>query len=206
MVDDISVLKEKMQAEHNHFEIVELKTPETGGHSKRDRIDRLEPDLRSGRFCLPCAIHHPEFGGLCHWSVWTEEHAKRAEEEGDEAEYNIGQIIYRKVQGEELTARQREMHRGGMKYRIVTALKRRDENEDIYDLTRVFIEEAIRHPFARHDDLIDAAARIYDIDPHPPVRYERQSTEPLALDADELGYDSVEYDCDGPGPWWSADF
>jgi hypothetical protein len=192
MVDDLSVMKDKMRAEHNHFQIVELKTPETGGHSKHNRIDRLEPDLHSGRFCLPCAIHHPDFGSLCYWSVWTEEDAKRAEARGDVAEYNIGQIIYRKVQGEGLTARQREMDRGGMKYRIVTALKRRDENGDIYDLTRVFIEEAIGHPFARHDDLIDAAARIYDIDPLTPVRYERQSTEPLALDADELGCQSLD--------------
>ena len=76
---------------------------------------------------------------------------------------------------------------------------------EIYDLTRIFIDEAIRHPFARHDDLIDAAARIYDIDPHPPVRYERQSTMPLGLDDDELRCESL--DCEGPGAeaWWSAD-
>jgi Xaa-Pro aminopeptidase len=36
-----------------------------------------------------------------------------------------------------------------MKHRIVTALQRRDENGDIYDLTRVFMDEMIRHPFAR---------------------------------------------------------
>ena len=38
MVDDISVMKEMMWTERNYFEIVELRTPETGGHSKRDRI------------------------------------------------------------------------------------------------------------------------------------------------------------------------
>jgi hypothetical protein len=199
MVDDISVLKKMMQAEGNHFEIVELKTPETGGHSKRDRIDRLEPDLRSGRFYLPCVIHHPELGVPCYWFVWTEEDAKGAEAQGDRTEYNIGQIIYRKVQGEGLTAQQKKMERGGMKYRIVTPLKRLDENRDIYDLTRVFIEETIRHPFARHDDLIDAAARIYDIDPHSPVRYERWSTEPLGLDDDELRCESLECELEGLG-------
>jgi hypothetical protein len=181
-----------MQAEGIHFDIVELKTPETGGHSKRDRIDRLEPDLRSGRFYLPCVIHHPEFGGPCLWSVWTEENAERAKAQGDGDEYNVGQIIYRKMQGEGLTAQQKKMERGGMKYRIVTPLKRLDENRDIYDVTRVFIEEAIRHPFARHDDLIDATARIYDIDPYPPVHYERWSTEPLGLDNDELRCESLE--------------
>src|SRR5262249_15950590 len=106
------------------------KTPETGGHSKQDRIDRLEPDIRNGRFYLPCAIHHPGLGGLCYWSVWTEERAKRAEAQGKKTDYNIGQITYRKVQGGELTAGQIEMDGGGMKPRIVTALKRRDENGD----------------------------------------------------------------------------
>jgi hypothetical protein len=181
MVDDISVMKEKMQEENNHFEIVELKTPETGGHSKRDRIDRLEPDIRNGRFYLPCVIHHRELGGLHHWSVWTEEHAALAEAQGKKTDYNIGQIIYRKAQGEGRTARQIEMARGGMNHRIVTALKRRDENGDMYDLTRIFIEEAIRHPFAAHDDLIDAASRIYDINAYPPQLEREQSTESLEM-------------------------
>jgi hypothetical protein len=83
-----------------------------------------------------------------------------------------------------------------MKYRIVTALKRLDENRDIYDVTRVFIEETIRHPFARHDDLIDATARIYDIDPQPPALYERQSTMPLGLDDDESRCESLESELD----------
>jgi len=68
----------------------------------------------------------------------------------------------------------------------VTALRRRDENGDIYDLTRIFLEEIVRHPFAPHDDLLDACARIYDIDPLSPVQYERQSTESGWLDEDEM--------------------
>jgi hypothetical protein len=190
MLDDISVMQGMMRADNNHFEIVELKTPETGGHSKEDRIDRLEPDIRNGRFYLPCAIHHRELGGPCYWSVWTEEHAKRAEVKGKKTDYNIGQIIYRKVQGEGLTARQIEMDRGGIKHRTVTALRRRDENGDIYDLTRIFIEEAIRHPFAPHDDLIDAASRIYDINPYPPQLDDWQSTESLEMELetdDDIG-------------------
>ena len=34
------------------------------------------------------------------------------------------------------------------------------KNGDIYDVTRIFIDEVIRHPFAAHDDLLDAVARI----------------------------------------------
>ena len=127
-------------------------------------------------------IHHRELGGLHYWSVWTEEHAERAKAQGKKTDYNIGQIIYRKVQGGGLTARQIEMDRGGMKHRIVTALRRRDENGDIYDLTRIFIEETIQHPFAVHDDLIDAASRIYDINPYPPQLDRCQSTESLEME------------------------
>ena len=81
------------------------------------------------------------------------------------------------------------------KHRIVTSLKRWDENNEPYDLTRRFLGEAIRHPFAAHDDLIDAASRIYDIDPQPPVAYEAQSTEPLGLDQGDIVTETgVAYD------------
>src|SRR5207248_2404718 len=82
LTDDKSVLETFMLQERNFFEIVELNTPETGGHSKNDRIDRLEPDIRDGRFLLPCLIHHRDFGGESYWSVWTEEHAAAAKEKG----------------------------------------------------------------------------------------------------------------------------
>jgi hypothetical protein len=190
MLDDLTVIEDMQRAEGNVWEIKELKTPDSGGHSKVDRIDRLEPDIRNGRFYLPCVAHHPDFGGICYWSVWTEEHRQRAEQQGIKSEYNVGQIIYRPMKG--ITRRQQ----GVAQHRIVTALRRRDENNELYDLTRAFIDEAIRHPFAPHDDLIDATSRIYDIEPFAPVPLEgQQSTEPIGLDdEEELPIETEDYD------------
>jgi len=197
---DLEVMREKMTRENNWFPIEELKTKQRGQHGKVDRIRRLEPDIRERRFLFPCVAYNADFGApgdrVCYWSIWTEkekqaliERIKEAEEAGDDdlAEslkpalaYNIGQITFRPVRG--LTRRQRNCERTGQYFRVVEALQRRDEQGNIYDLTRVFFDELLRHPFARHDDLIDAASRIYDIDPQAPEVHEAQSTEPLDVD------------------------
>ena len=197
---DLEVMREKMTRENNWFPIEELKTKQRGQHGKVDRIRRLEPDIRERRFLFPCVAYNADFGApgdrVCYWSIWTEkekqaliERITEAEEAGDDdlAEslkpalaYNIGQITFRPVRG--LTRRQRNCERTGQYFRVVEALQRRDEQGNIYDLTRVFFDELLRHPFARHDDLIDAASRIYDIDPQAPEVHEAQSTEPLDVD------------------------
>jgi phage terminase large subunit-like protein len=199
---DLEVIQDIQIREDNWFPIDKLGTPSRGQHSKPDRIRRLEPDIRERRFLFPCVAFHGDFGTpghrICYWDVWTEERkqamAKQieaAEAAGDKAQleelketlaYNVEQIIYRPIYG--LTRRQREMVDSGQKHRIVTALQRRDENGDIYDLTRVCFDELLKHPFAVHDDLIDAMSRIYDIDPQPPKHYEAKSTE--SLDFDEM--------------------
>ena len=50
---DVEVIHDMMQRENNYFEIEELNTPRKGRHAKADRISRLEPDIREGRFYLP---------------------------------------------------------------------------------------------------------------------------------------------------------
>lgn len=198
MLNDLEWIHDQMEREKNWFEIIELNTPRQGGHSKGDRIERLEPDIREGRFLLPIAAYHPNLGTpadgfVCFWNVWTEEHVKRAEEQGIKTDLHVGQILYRPIsgpkgKGDGLTARQRDVvaKELGNHRRVASAIKRRDENNEIYDLTRLFIDEMIRHPFAPHDDLIDAASRIYDMDPHQPVAYEEFSTQPFWLDVDEM--------------------
>jgi len=181
---DLEVIEDMMQREGEHFEIIELNTPNQGSHSKDDRIARLEPDFRNGLFHLPVVTYNPDIGKagdhIAYWSVWTDEHDKRAEQQGLKHSYFVGQVIYRPMQG--LTKRQREVK----PHRVVQAILRRDETGAPYDVTRAFIEEFIRHPFAQYKDLIDAASRIYDIDPQAPVAYERQSTEPLGLEGDPV--------------------
>jgi hypothetical protein len=149
--------------------------------------------VRDGRFLFPCAAYHREFGErpgnrICYWDIWTEEHEKAAKAKGEKSRHNVGQIIWRPMRG--LTKAQQRV----AEYRIVTALQRRDENGDIYDLTRVFFEELVKHPFAAHDDLIDAASRIYDLDPNPPTRIDDKSTEPLGIEAEPEGVEGPDDD------------
>jgi len=179
---EVEVIEDMQRRENNSFEIVELNTPRQGGHSKDDRIRRLEPDIRGGRFYVPCIVHHADLGGDCYWKVWTEADAKAADDK-ERQTWNVGQIVYWRSKG--LTRLQRNCELSAQHKRIVRPLKRLDETKDVYDLTRAFIDEMVLHPFATHDDLIDAVSRIYDIEPLPPTIYEAQSTEPLGLEGDD---------------------
>lgn len=191
---DLEVVEDLLRAKDNFFTIEELNTPKQGGHSKPDRIERLEPDIRGGRFFLPCVAYHFDFGpksgpfaGNCYWSVWSPEADKQARDNGEVPKYNIGQIIYRPMKG--LTRTQLEYQEGQNKLRIVRPLRRKDESREIYDMTRIFIEEMVRHPYAPHDDLLDACSRIYDIEPEPPQLFEVRSTE--GIDVDDTGLDNT---------------
>lgn len=183
---DLEVIEDMMVRENNLFKIEELNTPRQGRHSKDDRIERLEPDIREGRFLLPCSAYHPDHGADCYWAVWTAEMAERAAKKGETPNYRINQIIYWKIEGP--TKRQSQVR----EHRMVTALRRRDEDGRIYDVTRAFIEEMLLHPFGAYNDLIDASSRIYDLDPHAPMAMEgRASTEPIGLDDDEIMEDAL---------------
>jgi hypothetical protein len=155
------VIKEWQQRDGVHFELVELSWPREGGHSKRDRVERLEPDFRRGRFYLPKLVYHPDLkgqGGLAWWSV-------------NEA----GKIEYRPYQGP--TKQQQACLNTAQGYRVQDAIKRIDEDRNVYDLTRVLIEEMMFFPFAPKDDLVDAVSRIYDLSPRAPVQWEAKSAE-----------------------------
>jgi hypothetical protein len=80
---DLEIIEDMMVRENNHFKIEELNTPRQGRHSKDDRIERLEPDIREGRFYLPGVAYHPDQGADCYWAVWNEEMAERAAKKGE---------------------------------------------------------------------------------------------------------------------------
>jgi hypothetical protein len=169
------VIREWQERDGVPFELVELSWPREGGHSKKDRVERLEPDMRVGRFYLPGVVYHAENGGrdgVALWSVWTDEDARK----NPAAAHKPGQIVYRPLQAP--TREQRACEVTGQNYRIVHALKRMDEDRNIYDLTRAFMEEALFFPFAPHDDLIDAASRLYDLSPCAARQYESHEVEP----------------------------
>jgi hypothetical protein len=60
--------------------------------------------------------------------------------------------------------------------------RRRDENGDLYDLVRILLDELRHHPFGAHDELIDAASRIYDIKPSAPEIYVPGSADSVDTD------------------------
>jgi hypothetical protein len=181
MVNDLEVIEEWQRRDNRPFLINELNTPQTGPTSKNDRIERLEPDIKGGKFYLPAVAWHPDYGGfdnLTFWKPWTTEDQQKAEARGERGE-TIGMILYRKHEGK-LTSLQKVVDRS----RVVSAIKRVDGDRNIYDLTRVFIDQLRLVPFSPYDDLIDAASRIYDMKPIAPTTMEKGATDPL--DDDDL--------------------
>ena len=75
------------------------------------------------------------------------------------------------------TATQRKMLEG-YQYRIARRLRRKDENDNIYDLTEQFKMQAHYFPFGGKKDLVDAASRIYDMNILPPAYREQRYYEP----------------------------
>ena len=177
---DLEVITEYQQRDNAFFAIEELNFPRDGSaHSKHDRIERLEPDLRAGKFLLPAVVHHPDFGardGKATWRVRTEADATEAAAGSYEKTLKPGNIIYRPLIGP--TRMQRRLESAGESYRVVEPIRHLDENRNGYDLTRAFIEEALFVPFGPHDDLIDACARIYDMKPVAPSAWERAEWQP----------------------------
>lgn len=154
-------LEAKRKIVNAHFPIQELAWPREGGGSKKERVERLEPDLRNGRFFLPAPVLHD--GKPRSWRVIV-----------DHASKDFGLVEYLDPTG--LSVTQMQAVSGGSPELLAKALICRDPTapgpRDLggrYDLTVRFIEELLVFPFGMHDDLLDSVSRIYDMDASTPL-------------------------------------
>lgn len=152
-----------------HFPIAELNWPRDGTESKRERVERLEPDFRNGRFYLPAPLwgEHQGKKGPMQWSV-----------ERDPESRDFGVIRFDVSRG--LSARQQNALAGGSGDLIATAIRQSDQDGRIYDVTAHLLEEYSDFPFGRFKDLIDAVSRVYDMDPAEPVMTTAEASVPPA--------------------------
>ncbi len=149
------------------FPIHELNWVREGSQSKRHRIERLEPDFRTGRFHLPMAVYRD--GLPCVWYVDDDEESK-----------NYGQMMFEEVKG--FTKAQQRVLDSEESHLISRVIKRVDENGQIYDLTLRFFDEYCNFPATEHDDFLDATSRIYDMDMLPPEIINRGKTDPAVYE------------------------
>ena len=76
------------------------------------------------------------------------------------------------------TANQKRVREAGQGFRIFRPVLRRDHEGHVYSLNKGFLEEYLFFPFSAKKDLIDAASRIYDMEPVPPVIVDESVLEP----------------------------
>ena len=75
------------------------------------------------------------------------------------------------------TSQQRRMV-DGYKYRISRSIRRKNENNEIYDLGEQLKMQVHYFPYGGKKDLVDAVSRIYDMEPRPPSYREQRYYEP----------------------------
>lgn len=158
---DMDYFREQMEVENNAFPIEELRWPRDGEPSKDDRVQRLGPDFRSHKFFLPALIVHqgkPHFWKL-HPGTAGGLELKYTEQTGP-------------------TSQMRRVMDEGSPGRVAKPIMKVDSDGNLYDLSRQFIEQQMLYPFSQLKDLIDAASRIYDMEPKPPQIIEERETLP----------------------------
>ena len=76
-----------------------------------------------------------------------------------------------------LTTGQRKMLQG-YDYRIARKIKRKDQNNETYDLAEELKSQIFYFPYGGKKDLVDALSRIYDMEPRAPSYREQRYSEP----------------------------
>lgn len=77
-----------------------------------------------------------------------------------------------------VTKRQREAIEAGQAYRVFKPVQAVDEDGNLYSLNKGFLDEYLTYPFSPKKDLIDAASRIFDMDPVAPILVDERMLEP----------------------------
>jgi hypothetical protein len=150
---DDEYYKERMLIEGIAFPFEELNWVKEGSQSKKDRVERLEPDFRLGRFYLPALVYEPG-AGACWWNL------------------DKDKGTFFKEPMREITREMAQLEKLGEKHRVAQPISRIDEDRAVYDVTTALMEEMLFFPFAPKDDLVDAVSRIYDMQPIGPSFHE----------------------------------
>jgi hypothetical protein len=159
---DDEYFQERMRAEKYNFAIHELAWPREGGNSKRDRVERLQPDVQYSTFFFPGLVYAN--GKTCLW----------------EPDIEKGYMSFTPLDGE-LKVQKMAKDRG-QEYLNAKPLMRKDELDKVYDLTRALMEEMLYFPFGTRDDLVDATSRIYDIEALPASTNDEVPETPATVD------------------------
>ncbi len=158
---DMDYFLEQMEIEKNAFEISELRWPRDTEPSKDDRVQRLGPDFRSHKFYLPALILSG--GKPNYWKL----------EPGP-----AGGLEIKLTEQTGPTSAMKRIMDEGQPSRVAKPIVKVDSDGNLYDLSRQFIEQQMLYPFAQLKDLIDAASRVYDMSPMPPVVIEEAELVP----------------------------
>lgn len=78
----------------------------------------------------------------------------------------------------EETALQAKMKQQGKGHLVLQAVKRKDQNGNVYVLNNKFTNEYLVYPSVQFADLLDACSRLYDMDYTPPQIFNERDLEP----------------------------
>lgn len=156
MQRDIEYFKQEMERSGEYFEITELAWPREGPAAKRDRMSRLDPDINSGKLLVPSLVHRAGQGTMMM-------RMNRDPKPGHDDE-----ALFKKFDVEKVP--DGHVMRKHPKLAVQPIRKSWTDGTDTkqYDLTIDFLTQAKSVPLGKHDDLVDAVSRIYDMDINTP--------------------------------------
>lgn len=94
-----------------------------------------------------------------------------------EPDFRNGRLYLPAVTDKQTKAQSRVIAEG-QSFRVFTPVKRTDHEGTLYSLNKGLLEEYLVYPFSAHDDALDCASRIYDMDPVAPVIVDETTLEP----------------------------